>query len=246
MIVVLRTPSVAAAARARADSPTEAAGAQLDRRGLRRPAAGAERAGAPRDRRTHPTTATPACSTASRPARPRAPSRCSSTTPRSPASTRSRVAYPAALSAAPTAGARRRQPPASALPGFDGRRRHDRAARHGRRRAAPVPARPRRARHRHRRRRRGGRRAADPQSPHALEAHGTELAGLLVGSGGPGGAQGVAPGASVLPIRVAGWQPDGHGGEARLRAQRPADRRPRARRRPERRRRRRTAPCASR
>ncbi len=56
--------------------------------------------------------------------------------------------------------------------------------------------------------------AADPASPHALEAHGTELAGLLVGSGGPGGIQGAAPGASLLPIRVAGWQPDGHGGEA--------------------------------
>ena len=34
------------------------------------------------------------------------------------------------------------------------------------------------------------------------------MAGLLVGAGGPGGLQGVAPGASVLPIRVAGWQPD--------------------------------------
>ncbi len=30
---------------------------------------------------------------------------------------------------------------------------------------------------------------------------------MLVGSGGPGGIQGVAPGASVIPIRVAGWQP---------------------------------------
>jgi subtilisin family serine protease len=48
----------------------------------------------------------------------------------------------------------------------------------------------------------------------AEEAHGTELAGLLVGSGGPGGAQGVAPSATVLPIRVAAAQPDGHGGEA--------------------------------
>src|SRR5207248_8051380 len=28
----------------------------------------------------------------------------------------------------------------------------------------------------------------------------------LVGAGGPGGLHGVAPGATVLPIRVAGWQ----------------------------------------
>ncbi len=47
-----------------------------------------------------------------------------------------------------------------------------------------------------------------------LEAHGTELAGLLVGSGGPDGLTGVAPGASVLPIRIAGLQADGHGGDA--------------------------------
>ena len=52
---------------------------------------------------------------------------------------------------------------------------------------------------------------ADPQDPSQLEQHGTELAGILVGSGGPGGLQGVAPGATVLPIRVAGWQPDSAG-----------------------------------
>jgi hypothetical protein len=47
---------------------------------------------------------------------------------------------------------------------------------------------------------------ANPQDPSQLERHGTELAGLLVGSNGPGGLHGVAPGATVLPIRVAGWQ----------------------------------------
>jgi subtilisin family serine protease len=47
----------------------------------------------------------------------------------------------------------------------------------------------------------------DPQNRTLVERHGTELAGVLVGSGGPGGMQGVAPGASVIPIRVAGWQP---------------------------------------
>jgi subtilisin family serine protease len=46
----------------------------------------------------------------------------------------------------------------------------------------------------------------DPQDASQVERHGTELAGLLVGAGGPGGLHGVAPGAQVLPIRVAGWQ----------------------------------------
>ncbi len=52
----------------------------------------------------------------------------------------------------------------------------------------------------------------DPQDSSRIERHGTELAGILVGRGGPGGLRGVAPGATVLPIRVAGWQPaaDGH------------------------------------
>src|SRR5436190_1166145 len=50
--------------------------------------------------------------------------------------------------------------------------------------------------------------APQPDSPAELEAHGTELAGLLVGSGGPGALAGVAPGATLLPIRVAGWQRD--------------------------------------
>src|SRR3954451_12944329 len=47
---------------------------------------------------------------------------------------------------------------------------------------------------------------ADPQDPSQLEQHGTEMAGLLVGAAGPAGLHGVAPGATVLPIRVAGWQ----------------------------------------
>ena len=59
--------------------------------------------------------------------------------------------------------------------------------------------------------------ASARQNPTALgrpERHGTELAGLVVGSGGPAGLGGVAPGASLLPIRVAGWQPDTAGGVA--------------------------------
>jgi hypothetical protein len=47
---------------------------------------------------------------------------------------------------------------------------------------------------------------SNPQDPSQIERHGTEMAGILVGSGGPGGLHGVAPGATVLPIRVAGWQ----------------------------------------
>jgi subtilisin family serine protease len=50
--------------------------------------------------------------------------------------------------------------------------------------------------------------ASQPDEPAQLERHGTEMAGLLVGSGGPGALAGVAPGATVLPIRVAGWQRD--------------------------------------
>src|SRR5205823_14499302 len=49
---------------------------------------------------------------------------------------------------------------------------------------------------------------SQPGEPSNLERHGTELAGLLVGSAGPGALSGVAPGATLLPIRVAGWQRD--------------------------------------
>ncbi len=48
----------------------------------------------------------------------------------------------------------------------------------------------------------------NPTLPGRPERHGTELAGLVAGSRGPEGLHGVAPGYSVLPIRVAGWQPD--------------------------------------
>jgi subtilase family protein/peptidase inhibitor I9 len=51
----------------------------------------------------------------------------------------------------------------------------------------------------------------NPLDPGQIERHGTELAGILVGAGGPRGLHGVAPGATVLPIRVAGWQPTADG-----------------------------------
>jgi subtilisin family serine protease len=44
------------------------------------------------------------------------------------------------------------------------------------------------------------------------ERHATELAGLVAGTRGPAGLHGVAPAAGILPIRVAGWQPDASGG----------------------------------
>ena len=55
---------------------------------------------------------------------------------------------------------------------------------------------------------------AHPDDATRLERHGTQMAGLIVGRGGPGGIRGVAPGASILPIRVAGWQPSADGGFA--------------------------------
>lgn len=55
---------------------------------------------------------------------------------------------------------------------------------------------------------------AHPDEPTRLERHGTQLAGLIAGSGGPGGIRGVVPGATILPIRVAGWQPSAEGGFA--------------------------------
>src|SRR5919199_3386737 len=51
-----------------------------------------------------------------------------------------------------------------------------------------------------------------PDDPTQLEQHGTQMAGLVVGAGGPYGLSGVATGASILPIRVAGWQQDAAGG----------------------------------
>ena len=55
---------------------------------------------------------------------------------------------------------------------------------------------------------RGARAAVDPADSARIEEHGTEMAGIVAGAGG------VAPGAAILPIRAAGWQPDGSGGWA--------------------------------
>ena len=52
---------------------------------------------------------------------------------------------------------------------------------------------------------------ASPEDPSRLERHGTQMAGLMVGSEGPANLNGVADGATILPIRVAGWQREAGG-----------------------------------
>ena len=52
---------------------------------------------------------------------------------------------------------------------------------------------------------------ASPEDPTRFERHGTQLAGLMVGSQGPAGLNGIARGATILPIRVAGWQREASG-----------------------------------
>ncbi len=54
---------------------------------------------------------------------------------------------------------------------------------------------------------------ANPQDTSQLERHGTEMAGIIAGQGGPEGLHGVAPGVTILPIRVAGWQQVADGSE---------------------------------
>jgi subtilisin family serine protease len=49
---------------------------------------------------------------------------------------------------------------------------------------------------------------AKPDERTELEGHATQLAGLIVGAGGPDGLTGVARNSTLLPIRVGGWQRD--------------------------------------
>ena len=58
----------------------------------------------------------------------------------------------------------------------------------------------------------GGIAQPHPTIPGRPERHGTELAGIIAGTEGPDGLHGVAPGASILPVRVGGWQPNSEGG----------------------------------
>jgi minor extracellular serine protease Vpr len=55
---------------------------------------------------------------------------------------------------------------------------------------------------------------ANPDEPADLERHGTEMAGVIAGRGGPYGLRGIAPRATIFPVRVAGWQEDRDGGSA--------------------------------
>ncbi|MBW3593236.1 MAG: S8 family serine peptidase, partial [Actinobacteria bacterium] len=45
-----------------------------------------------------------------------------------------------------------------------------------------------------------------PDEPARLESHGTRMAGILVGSGGPEDLRGIAPRARLMPVRVLGWE----------------------------------------
>jgi hypothetical protein len=56
--------------------------------------------------------------------------------------------------------------------------------------------------------------AVRPDDAAQIERHGTELAGVIVGASGPANLTGVATGAWVLPIRIAGWQPIASGAYA--------------------------------
>jgi len=58
----------------------------------------------------------------------------------------------------------------------------------------------------------GGVAQPHPTIPGRPERHGTELAGIVAGTEGPDGLHGIAPGASILPIRIGGWQPNSEGG----------------------------------
>jgi subtilisin family serine protease len=58
----------------------------------------------------------------------------------------------------------------------------------------------------------GGIAQPHPTIPGRPERHGTELAGIVAGTEGPEGLHGIAPGASLLPVRVGGWQPNAEGG----------------------------------
>jgi subtilisin family serine protease len=58
----------------------------------------------------------------------------------------------------------------------------------------------------------GGIAQPHPTIPGRPERHATELAGIIAGTEGPGGLHGIAPGASILPVRVGGWQPNAEGG----------------------------------
>ena len=196
-IVVLKTPSLARACRARrADSRARAANARWTATAL-----AAQHSCSSRGSRSRASPIKPDYSFARvlerllRARSTRARSRCSSATPRSPASIPVRIAYPSTR-LDPRAVARRLRPAVGApaelgLPGVRRTRRDDRAARHRRRPRSAVPARPHARGHRRRSAATPTRSPrSSPDDPSQLERHGTQMAGLLVGAGGPVGPRG--------------------------------------------------------
>ncbi len=148
-----------------------------------------------------------------------------------------RAAYPglALRGGASGAAVRGRQRPArrSAVCPASTARGDDRAARHRRRRDASVHPRPAARRHRRARPRRARRsRARTRTSRRGSSATGRRSPGLLVGSGGPGGIRGVAPGRLDPADPHRRLAAERRGRVRRLRPDRPAARRPRAGRRP--------------
>ena len=118
---------------------------------------------------------------------------------------------------APRTALRRRRRPARRSPAARIRRsrRDDRLARHRRRRDAPVHPRPAARRGRRARSRRVARSRARTRTSRCGSS-GTARRSRACSSAaaGPAGIRGVAPGATILPIRVAGWQPNAEGGFA--------------------------------
>ena len=218
------------------------AGALLDDSGLRGAAAGADDA---RRRRASPfaaSSATPACSTASRRRSTRARSRCSSTCRRWWASTRcaprSRPSESESLLSSARFGAVERSPRGRRPAGLRRPRRHDRAARHGRRPGASVPARQDPAGDRPRRPQRRRRRALEPAGSVAGRA--ARHRARRACSSAPAARAGCTASRRARRCCRSGSQAGSRPptAAARLRAQRPADRRARPCGRPERRRRR--------
>ena len=213
-IVVLKAPSLASA------SPPPAARRARSRSGAGRKRPRRRRSSCSRGSRSRasgsaPSTPSRASSTASRLRSTRGRSRCSSAPRRWRASIRSASAIrppcrrPRREGHAAGRGSRAAARPAAAR--LQRPRRHGRAARHGRRPRTPYL----------RGRVQGGTdivggagpatAKANPDEPADVERHGTEMAGLIVGRERAVGLRGIAPGATLFPIRVAGWQRDAAG-----------------------------------
>ena len=235
-IVMLAKPSLADARRRGQRRRNGGAGAELDGEGAARPARRHRAPRVPRGAARARALRTRASSTALRRRSTHSRSRSSSATPTcgrlSPCGRRfrqPRIPMRSTRSSTPPADGA----PTSASPASTGGG-DRRAARHRGRSRPPV--RPRRAAPGPRRPRPGRRceRAPEPDGSGRPERHGTEMAGLVAGSGGPAGLQGVAPGSRAPPHPRGRLAARCLGRGLRLRPLRPAAGRDRARSRPER------------